>query len=534
MREQERGIVMPKANLLEGIKSAFPAQMFPWDDYFLRMAETDWRCGQADAVAVKSFFIRRAPFGGAFALAGGITEAIRGLDELRFTGSEFKNGIEEMGYDKSFIAWLAKRGRLNIKVYGPYEGQIVFPNEPIITIVGPLADIRLAEGIITEAVNFPTLCLTKWHRLVHAVQPGNVLEFGRRRSQNAMRSSLYGILAGCFATSNAELRHHFDVKVTGTMGHEWVQSFGDVRIAFEQWIHHQPSRPIGLVDTKQCLTHDFPIWLDTVYRYREEICEAKPTQWGWRNDSGDLAYLSMEQYSRFLRHPLAIHDWFVKHLSIVLTNDLDEYAATSIINQIRSNGGVERENIVNRIMWAAGTKPSTCEDQPSLGGVAKLMEINNLACIKLAFDTDGKPGEKTSIPGFNFSAVIRDKNGDIVCLLIYPAKKYHGFKKPLILCHPENPGVRMELTDYHATEQQMLIYDSSAGFNVYNGGVRTTLTEVSNRINNRVKSLPWTMTRLEKPETIKVMLTSDLFELRKNMIAHGVLREDFLPVSVPK
>jgi len=524
----------PTVSLLDGLRNAFPKQLFPWDDYFARMAETDFLSGRAYVPAVKSFFIRKAPFGGSYALLGGMVAALRGIADVYFDDMDFKVGLLDMGYRPEFVEWLAGHKNLRIKVYAPPEGSIVFPNEPIMTVTGPLVDVRFAEGIITEAVNFATLSLTKWHRLVRVVRPGTVLEFSRRRAQNSHKASLYAMLAGCSFTSNSEIRCFFKVPVTGTMGHEWMQSFGDVRQAFKAWLDYQPGKPVGLVDTKQCLEHDFPIWLDEVWNHRDAVKAANPPFWGWRNDSGDLAYLTIEQYLRFMRHPLAQDEWFRDKMRLVLTNDLDEYSATAIIQQIRAQAGeagFPAEDILRRIIWAAGTKPGTCDDQPSLGGVAKLMEAEGAACLKLAFDAEGRPGVKTSIPGFNLSAIVRDSVGEAKTLLIYPAHRYKicngklcerasgTVVNEITACHPDNAGSRLQISDYHIQGQQHLVWDSTIGdlasaftaeSAVYQVG--ETIAEVVKRAHYGVDSLHWSLTRLEKPHVFKVSVTPDLYE----------------------
>ncbi len=540
----------PTSNLLEGIRHAFPLQMMPWDEYFPQMAEADFMLGRQDTIAAKTFFIRKAPFGGSYALLGGITAALRGISELRFDDEAFQYGMRQLGYSQPFLEWLKQRGRIQVKLWSGFEGDTIFPNQPSVTVVGSLPDTRFAEGILTEALNFPTLALTKWYRLVRSVRPGQVLEFGRRRAQHAQKATLYGILAGCFATSHSDISRFFDVLLIGTMGHEWMQSFGDVKQAFDAWLRVKPNKPVGLIDTLQCLQHDFPAWLDAVYEHREAIKTANPPVWGWRNDSGDLAYLTIEQYVRFWKHPISQHEWFTDRMRTVLTNDLDEYTAQSILGQIRSQAGeagLNAEDILRRIVWAAGTKPSTCDDQPSLGGVAKLMQVAQHACIKLAFDADGLPGVKTSIPGFNRSALIRDRNGEPVCVLLFPHHRYdvttetgHGRLchkdsgaelQGITACHPNNPGSRMEIKNYTAEPQQHLIYDTLTGDGFTSLWNDPTIVGVAEAVERNVDSLHWTQTRLQNPHTVKVSLTPDLFELRQEMIHRGVLREDFLTAA---
>jgi len=533
----------PQKKLLAGIRQAFPLQWYPWDHYFITMAQGDYLAGRADVMSAKSYFTRTAPFNGAFCVLGGITDALRTISELRFDYDEFAGGLLDMGLKPEFVEWLKKRERLQLEIYAPPEGTIFFPNEPIVTMRGPLPDIRLAEGIITEAMNFATLSLTKWSRLTRVIQPGQALEFARRRSQNHMKATLYAMLGGCSTTSNAEMRRFFDFWVVGTMGHEWIQSFGDVAQAFDVWLEHNPDKPIGLVDTKRTMQHDFPLWLEAVWNRREAIKNADPAIWGWRNDSGDLAYLTIEQYVQFLKHPLSQDPWFKEKMRILLTNELDEYSASSIISQIvteAKSAGLDENDILSRIVWAAGTNPGVCNDQPAIGGVAKLMEVEDQACIKLAFDHTGRPGIKTSIPGDNRSALIYNKSDQLECVLIYRnkwaelrnGKLYDNNSdeseiKTIEACHPNEESVRFNISDYRAVPQQSLVYDSLSASNssLTNHWRDQTIAEVQHRIKTGISALHWSTQRIEKPHPVKVSLTSDLFELRRWMIQRGVLSE---------
>jgi len=344
----------------------FPLQRLPWDEYFAAMAQSDFKLGRHQIPATKSFFIRSAPFGGSFALLGGITEALRTINELRFD-ADFRAIMEEFGYEADFLDWLQSEERLKVQVYAPPEGSVFFPSEPVVTFRGPLAHIRLVEGMMIEALNFSTLSLTKWQRLVRVVRPGSVLEFARRRSQHHLRSSLYGLLAGCRQISNSEAARLIGVKPVGTMGHEWMQSFGDVREAFDAWLKVNPHKPVGLVDTLQCLEIDFPAWLEAVYEQREVVKAADSPIWGWRNDSGDLAYLTIEQYIRFWKHLLSQDQWFADRMHIVLTNDLDEYSSEEIIQQIRSQAGAAGLDAEDLLLDLVGPR-FVLDDRLRVGG----------------------------------------------------------------------------------------------------------------------------------------------------------------------
>uniref|UniRef100_A0A1L8DZM0 Nicotinate phosphoribosyltransferase n=1 Tax=Nyssomyia neivai TaxID=330878 RepID=A0A1L8DZM0_9DIPT len=104
---------------------------------------------------------------------------------------------------------------------------------------------------------------------------------------------------------------------------------------------------------------------------------------GIRFDSGDLAYLSclarqtFEQVSARFRIP-----WF-NTLTIVASNDINEDTIISLNEQ-----GHKID------CFGIGTHLVTCQRQPALGCVYKLVEINNQARIKLSQDV-----EKVTMPG---------------------------------------------------------------------------------------------------------------------------------------
>lgn len=104
---------------------------------------------------------------------------------------------------------------------------------------------------------------------------------------------------------------------------------------------------------------------------------------GIRIDSGDLAYLSCFARQTFER--LAIRyklPWF-STLTIVASNDINEDTILSLNEQ-----GHKID------CFGIGTHLVTCQRQPALGCVFKLVEINGMPRIKLSQDV-----EKVTMPG---------------------------------------------------------------------------------------------------------------------------------------
>ncbi|KAH9374213.1 hypothetical protein HPB48_013698 [Haemaphysalis longicornis] len=104
---------------------------------------------------------------------------------------------------------------------------------------------------------------------------------------------------------------------------------------------------------------------------------------GVRIDSGDLAYLSSCAYQLFHEIANTYHQEWFKSLSIVASNDINEETIVSLN---------EQGHKINS--FGIGTHLVTCQKQPALGCVYKLVEVKNQSCIKLSLDI-----QKVTIPG---------------------------------------------------------------------------------------------------------------------------------------
>jgi nicotinate phosphoribosyltransferase len=184
--------------------------------------------------------------------------------------------------------------------------------------------------------------------VVQAAAGRGVVEFGSRRAHGteaAMYVARAAYAGGCVGTSNVEAGLRFGVPTFGTMAHSFVMAFDDEVTAFERFSATFPGSAALLIDT-----------YDTVAAARKIVAAGlrPPTV---RLDSGDLAELS-----RAVRRVL--DDGGLHETRIFASGDLDEWRIASLV---AAGAPIDA--------FGVGTRLSTSFDEPALGGVYKLVEL---------------------------------------------------------------------------------------------------------------------------------------------------------------
>ena len=234
------------------------------------------------------------------------------------------------------------------------EGEIVFNNEPLMQIEGPLADCQLVETAILNIINYQTLIATKAARNRSVVGDDPLLEFGSRRAQE-MDAAIWGTRAayigGFDATSNLRASKIFGIPASGTHAHALVQAYQNDYEAFKAYAetHHDC---VFLVDTYDTLRSGVP----NAIRVAKEMGD-RINFLGVRIDSGDMAYIS-----KCVRKQLDAAGF--PDAKIYASNDLDE---KTIMNLKMQHAKID--------VWGVGTKLITAYDQPALGAVYKMVAI---------------------------------------------------------------------------------------------------------------------------------------------------------------
>lgn len=332
------------------------------DLYELTMAYGYWKEGLCDTEAVFHLFFRRAPFQSGFVVACGLEQVCEYVEGLRFTADDLSYLASLTGSDERPLfapAFLDELAGLELRcdIDAVPEGTVVFPQEPLLRVAGPILQAQILETALLNQINFQTLVATKAARVCLAAEGEPVLEFGLRRAQGidgGLSAARAAFVGGCAATSNVLAGKLFGIPVKGTHAHSWVMAFEDELQAFAAWARAMPNNAVFLVDTYDTL--------DGVRRAVEvgrAMRAAGHEMIGVRLDSGDLAYLSIEARR-------ILDEGGFPAAQIFASNDLDEHIIASLKQQGAKIG-----------VWGVGTKLVTAFDEPALGGVYKLGAVRH-------------------------------------------------------------------------------------------------------------------------------------------------------------
>src|SRR5574338_230212 len=120
------------------------------DLYELTMALGYWREGRAEQEAAFQLYFRTPPFRGGYTIACGLEPALAYLDGLRFSSDDLAylgtlRGADDSPLFPAEFLDVLRSLRLALDVDMVPEGTVVFPNEPLVRVRGPLLQAQLVE-----------------------------------------------------------------------------------------------------------------------------------------------------------------------------------------------------------------------------------------------------------------------------------------------------------------------------------------------------------------------------------------------------
>ncbi|MGN0269591.1 MAG: nicotinate phosphoribosyltransferase, partial [Candidatus Weimeria sp.] len=126
------------------------------DLYELTMANGYFLSENEDTKVAFDVFYRKNPDGGGFSIFAGLEQIVEYLLGMHFDDSdiEYLRGLHQ--FDDKFLEYL-RNFKFTGDVYAYPEGTIMYPGEPIVTVVAPLVQAQLVETEILAQVNHQSL-----------------------------------------------------------------------------------------------------------------------------------------------------------------------------------------------------------------------------------------------------------------------------------------------------------------------------------------------------------------------------------------
>lgn len=455
-----------------------------WTDlYQLTMAQGYFLSGRHKERATFDYFFRKNPFNGGYVIFSGLEEAVSLLLHPQPFDRESCDYLLEQGFQKEFISYL-KTFRFKGDLICAREGEVIFPNAPVLSIEGSLLECQWAETLLLNRLNFNSLIATKASRIREVAGHKTLMEFGLRRSQGwaGLDASRSAYIGGFDSTSNVHAGKTYGIPISGTQAHSWIQSFPSEKEAFQAFVDHFPDRSILLVDTYDTLRSGVPHAIEIADRLKDRGQQLH----GIRLDSGDLAYLSRKTRKMLdeAGHP---------EVKIYASNQLSEYLIRSLNQQGAKIDG-----------YGVGTELATGQTDAALDGVYKLAAIDGHPSLKISENI-----EKVTLPGRKEVYRFFHSNGDFRM----DGVMLNNENRVSTLYHPIHPSMNTSVEECKQEPlRQLQIKEGQRK------SPARKVSEIKEYATQQLTRLAPEYRRFENPHVYKVGVSKQLFTLKQELL----------------
>lgn len=471
------------------------------DLYELTMANGYFNDGDIDTRVAFDVFYRKNPDKGGFTIFAGLEQIVEYIENMHFNEADIQYLRSLNIFTDKFLDYL-KEFRFKGDIYSFPEGTVMYPNEPVITVIAPLIDAQLVETAILAQINHQTLVATKTRRIVKAAGGKAVSDFGARRAHN-MDAAVYGARAsyigGASGTATVLAGQMFDIPISGTMAHSWIMYYQDEYEAFKNYAINYPDSTTFLVDTYDTIKSGVP----NAIRVAHEVLEPMGKRLkGVRIDSGDLAYQSRKV--RKLLDEEGLTD-----CKIIASNSLDEYTISSLNDQ---HACIDLYGVGERLITGASSEFSG-EAISLLGAVYKIAAVEKDGVFEPRIKISGTV-EKITNPGLKKVYRIYDQTGKAKADLIAKADEEIDMSGSFKFVDPNMPWKDLRFVNCTAKPLQVRIFEN--GKRVYE---LPKLKDIRDYVEKQLSEEIWDEEqRFVNPHIHYLDMTPGYYEMKMKML----------------
>ena len=477
------------------------------DFYELTMMQGYYFSGKKEEV-VFDYFIRKNPFKNGYTIFAGLEPFLTQLDKIQFRKEEI-DYLKNTGLFKPDFLNFLEGFSFEGDIYAMREGDIVFPNEPVVRVHGSLMEAQLIESLLLNFLNFQSLIATKTGRILQSAGDKPVLEFGLRRAQGkdgALSAARASFIGGIAATSNTLAGKLYNIPAKGTMAHSWVMSFETELESFREYARIYPENCILLVDTYDTLKSGVP----NAIKVFKELQKNDIHNFGIRLDSGDLEYLSKKSREMMDKEGC-------QEAKIYASSELDEHIVEELEDK---NSPIDA--------WGIGTKLVTANPDPALSGVYKLVAKKSGNDFQPVIKVSNNPVKMTN-PGVKNVMRFYDSENKMKADLIFDENEEEELQARIKendrirFHHPSIEYAHFDMTNYKTTRKMLNQV-------VKNGkvlAVEKDLNKLQDYCRDQRESIHSTHKRFLHPHIYKVSLSTRLNTMKKRLIEEYKRDETF-------
>ena len=348
------------------------------DKYELTMLQAALRDGSANRQVTCEVFGRRLPNERRYGVVAGTERVLRAVEDFRFSA----NQLAEMDFLDDKTKEYLRHYRFSGQIDGYREGELYFPNSPILTVRGTFGECLVLETVILSIMNADSAVASAASRMVTAADGRPIIEMGSRRTHEyaAVTAARAAYLAGFEATSNLEAGYRYGIPVSGTAAHSWTLAHTNPDgTPNEEAAFRSQIDTLGVETTLLVDTYDITKGVETAVKV------GGPQLGGVRIDSGDLGAVT-----RRVRKQL--DDLGNHNTNIVVSSDLDEFAIAGL-----------RGDPVD--VYGVGTSVVTGSGAPTAGMVYKVVEVDGIPVAKRSSSKRSVGGAKRALRTYRSSGV---------------------------------------------------------------------------------------------------------------------------------
>ena len=464
------------------------------DMYEYTMLDAALKDGTADRKCVFEVFTRHLPEGRRYGVVAGTGRILDALEHFHLDEADLKFLADRHVVSPETIKWL-ENFHFSGTIRGYREGEMFFPNSPILQVEGTFGECTLLETLILSVLNYDSAVASAASRMASAAKDRPCMDMGGRRTNEwaAVAAARAAVVGGFKGTANLLAAQLYGLKAIGTAAHCFTLVHDSERDAFESQIEALGKNTTLLVDTYNVLKSGVP---NAIKAFKDILLPQGITNCAIRLDSGDLTYLSRK--ARKMLDAAGLTE-----CKIVASNSLDEYIIRDLLLQ-----GAKIDS------FGVGERLITSKSEPVFGGVYKLAAVedkqgNIIPKIKISANPD-------KITNPHFKKVYRlfdNKTGKALGDVLTVHDEQIDASLPYVLFHPVYTWKQRIVTDYTVRPLRVQLFKH--GKCVYNS---PDVEDIRKYCIREVDTLWDQIKRFENPQTYFVDLSKKLWSCKNELL----------------